>query len=119
MLHNRKRVGCFASPERRQAWCLALCLLILSIAPLGAARQGKADAEVAPKRLQTAAGCLVAARFVQQDDLTYLGLKVGDLASASIPNWITSGNGTHSRSLQRSPLLCRWSERNVAVCRSE
>jgi hypothetical protein len=82
MLRNGKRVSGFASPERRQAWCLALCLLILSIAPLGAARQGKAGTEAAPKRLQTAVGCLVAARFVQQDDLTYLGLKVGDWAWA-------------------------------------
>lgn len=78
-----ERIGGFAYRDWRRIVGFAFCALMLSMLPASAAhRSGKTSTAGAPKRLQAAVGCLVAAPFVQQYDLRYLGLKVGGWAWA-------------------------------------
>ena len=58
---------------------MASLIVMLCLLPAWTAVQA-ARTDKVPPRLKGAVGCLVKARFVQEYDLSYLGLKVGDWA---------------------------------------
>lgn len=84
MIHTKTRGRIPASKSVAFRW-IAFMTLLLLLADFDASgsiatQHSESKRTLAPSRLRKAVACLVAADFVRQDDLKYLGLKVNDWA---------------------------------------